>query len=120
MSDNSLETRKLDPGNVAMVTAVALGVAGLAFVAYQLIDILLVLFLGIVVAAALQPWHVKLAHLGIPKGAAVLLIYVLFLAVISLLGLLVGPVLVEQGSAFAAGVPQACGTRVAGRRGSPA
>ena len=99
MSDDSLETRKLDPGNVAVVTAVALGVAGLAFVTYQLIDILLVLFLGVVVAAALQPWHVQLAHLGIPKGAAVLLIYVLFLAVISLIGLLVGPVLVEQGEA---------------------
>ena len=38
MSDNSSETRKLDPGNVAVVTAVALGVAGLAFVTYQLID----------------------------------------------------------------------------------
>ena len=120
MSDNSLETRKLDPGNVAVVTAVALGVVGLAFVAYQLIDILLVLFLGIVVAAALQPWHVKLAHLGIPKGAAVLFIYVLFLAAISLIGLFVGPVLVEQGSAFAAGFPELYANAVAALQASPA
>ena len=120
MSDDSSETRKLDPGNVAVVTAVALGVAGLAFVTYQLIDILLVLFLGVVVAAALQPWHVQLAHLGIPKGAAVLLIYVLFLAVISLIGLLVGPVLVEQGSAFAAGFPELYANAVAALRASPA
>ena len=120
MSDSTSETRKLDLGNAAALMALALGMAGLAFVTYQLIDILLVLFLGVVVAAALQPWHVKLAHLGIPKGAAVLLIYVLFLAVISLIGLLVGPVLVEQGSAFAAGFPELYTNAVTALRASPA
>src|SRR5690349_14115787 len=120
MSDNSLETRKLDPGNVAVVTAVALGVVGLAFVAYQLIDILLVLFLRIVVAAAFPPLQVKPAHLGLPKGAALLFIYVLFLAAISLIGLFVGPVLVEQGSAFAAGFPELYANAVAALQASPA
>lgn len=120
MSDGPSEIRKLDLGNAAALIALALGMAGLAYVTYQLIDILLILFLGVVVAAALQPCHVKLAHLGIPKGAAVLFIYVLFLAAISLIGLLVGPVLVEQSSAFAAGFPELYTNAVTALRASPA
>lgn len=92
MSDATAANPTFSFSRAAAVIALTIGMAALAFVIYQLIDILLVLFLGIVVAAALQPWHVKLAGLGIPKGAAVLLIYVLFLAAISLIALFVGPV----------------------------
>ena len=116
MSDATAENPTFSFGRAAAVIALIIGMAALAFVIYQLINIFLVLFLGIVVAAALQPWHVKLAGLGIPKGVAVLLIYVLFLVAISLIGLFIGPVLVEQGSAFAAGFPDLYANAVAALR----
>jgi len=55
-----------------------------------------VFFLGLVVAAALQPGHVRLCGLGVPKGLAVLLIYLFFILGIALVVLFIGPVLIEQ------------------------
>jgi predicted PurR-regulated permease PerM len=57
---------------------VAIGTVAVAALAYRLIDVFLLLFIGIAVAAALQPSHVKLCRWGVPKGLAVLLIYLLF------------------------------------------
>ena len=79
MSNEDPTRETIDLRQVAAATAVVLGIVGLAVVGYLLIDILLLLFLGIVLAAALQPWHVKLCRWGVPKGLAVLLIYLLFL-----------------------------------------
>ncbi|MFN2402128.1 MAG: AI-2E family transporter [Candidatus Binatia bacterium] len=73
--------------------------------AWLLLDILLLFFVGIVVAAAFQPWQVTLCAWGVPKGLAVLLIYLLLLLVLFLVGLIVAPVLVEQIGTFVAGVP---------------
>jgi predicted PurR-regulated permease PerM len=95
----------IDLRQVAAATAVVLGIVAMAVLAYLLIDILLLLFLGIVVAAALQPWHVKLCRWGVPKGLAVLLIYLLFLVGFVLVALLVGPVVIEQVRTLAAGLP---------------
>src|SRR5580765_1095130 len=95
----------IDLRQVAAATAVVLGIVAMAVLAYLLIDILLLLFLGIVVAAALQPWHVKLCRWGVPKGLAVLLIYLLLLSGLVLIALVVGPVLIEQLNTFAAEVP---------------
>ena len=53
MSDNTSEIRKLALGNAAALTALALGMVGVAALLYSLIDLLVVFFLGIVVAAAL-------------------------------------------------------------------
>lgn len=64
---------------IATATVVVLTIVALAALGYLLLDILLLVFLGIVVAAALQPWHAKLCRWGVRKGAAVLLIYLLFL-----------------------------------------
>ena len=79
MGDNTSEIRKLALGNAAALTALALGMVGVAALLYSLIDLLVVFFLGIVVAAALQPGHVRLCGLGVPKGLAVLLIYLFFI-----------------------------------------
>jgi predicted PurR-regulated permease PerM len=84
MSDNTSEIRKLALGNAAALTALALGMVGVAALLYSLIDLLVVFFLGIVVAAALQPGHVRLYGLGVPKGLAVLLIYLFFILGIAL------------------------------------
>jgi predicted PurR-regulated permease PerM len=106
MSDGTAETRKLDLGNAAAVTVLVVSIIGAAFLLYYLIDIVILLFLGIVVAAAVQPGHVRLCRLGLPKGLSVFLIYLLFAAAIILMGLLVVPVLIEEISKFASALPE--------------
>jgi predicted PurR-regulated permease PerM len=106
MSDGPSETRKLDLGNAAALTVLVVSIVVAVFLLYYLIDIVILLFLGIVVAAAVQPWHERLCRLGMSKGLAVLLIYLLFAAALILIGLLVVPVLIEEMSKFAAGFPE--------------
>ncbi len=97
--------RSLDLRWVAAASFVVLGTIAAAALVYELLDILLIVFLGIVVAAALQPWQVRLCRLGVPKGAAVLLLYLTFLAVIVLLVLIVAPVVIAQMTTFASELP---------------
>ena len=99
------EYRAIDLRKIAAATAVAIGTVALAALAYRLIDVFLLLFIGIAVAAALQPSHVTLCRLGVPKGLAVLLIYLLFSIGLVLIALVVGPVLIEQFRTFAAELP---------------
>ena len=105
MSDGENVPGIIDLRWVAAATAVAIGTVATAALVYLLLDVFLLLFLGIVVAAALQPWHVMLCRWGVPKGLAVLLIYLLFLIGLVLIALVVGPVLIEQISTVAAAVP---------------
>lgn len=106
MSDGSQGTPAVDLRWIASATAVVIAVVAAAAVAYLLLDILLVLFLGIVIAAALQPWHLLLCRRGMPRGVAVLLIYVLLLVGLLATGLVIGPVLIEQVRLFAAEFPK--------------
>jgi predicted PurR-regulated permease PerM len=105
MSETSAGAGKDDLGYAAAVIALAIAMVAAAIFLYYLIDVLLILFLGIVVAAALQPGHVWLARWGVPKGLAVLLIYLLFIVSITAVALLIGPALLEQINAFAADIP---------------
>jgi predicted PurR-regulated permease PerM len=79
MSEVSPGTPKGDLRHAAAIIALAMVMVGAVALLYFLIDILLLLFLGIVVAAALQPGYVWLSRWGVPKGLAVLLIYLVFL-----------------------------------------
>jgi predicted PurR-regulated permease PerM len=119
MSDGTSETRKLDLANAAALTVLIVGIVGAVLLLYSLIDVVILLFLGIVVAAALQPWHVRLCQLGVPKGLAVLLIYLLLAVALAVMGFLVIPVLVEEMSTFAAGVPEHYATVRATLQASP-
>ncbi len=105
MSEGANRPGSIDLRPIAVATAVVIGMVAAAAVAYLLLDILLLLFIGIVVAAALQPWHVVLCRWGVPKGLAVLLIYLFLLIGLVVIGLVVGPVLMEQIGTFAAEVP---------------
>jgi predicted PurR-regulated permease PerM len=105
MSDAAKLPDALDLRRVAAATAVVLGMIAMAALAYQLLDILLLAFVGVVLAAALQPWHAVLCRRGVPKGAAVLLIYLLMLVALLLVALVIGPMLVERLGAFAASLP---------------
>jgi predicted PurR-regulated permease PerM len=105
MSNGENSPRSIDLRRVAAVTAVAIGTAAMAALVYLLLDIILLLFLGIAVAAALRPSHVRLCRWGVPKGLAVLVIYLLLLIGLVLIALVVGPVLIEQIGMFAAQAP---------------
>src|SRR5262245_58943451 len=98
--------RPYDLSYAAAIIALALAMLGGALLLYYLLGLLLILFLGIVVATALQPAHVRLSRWGVPKGLAVLLIYFFFLLIIAMFCLFVGPVLFEEISTFVAGLPQ--------------
>ena len=93
-----------------LAAAVIIGMGTLAILLYQLIDIFLMLFVGILIAAALQPWHVKLCGWGVPKAVAVLVIYVAFLIVLISIALLIGPQLVDQITSVAADLPKSYST----------
>jgi predicted PurR-regulated permease PerM len=95
----------VDLVSVAAATALVLAMVAAAGVLYQLLDVVMLFFLGIVVAAALQPWHLVLCRWGVPKGLAVLLIYLLLLVALLLVVVIVGPVLVEQLGRFFATLP---------------
>lgn len=107
MNDGPDSAPTIDLRSVAAATAVVIAMIAASALAYLLLDILLLLFIGIVVAAALQPWHVALGRRGVPKGIAVLLIYLLLLVGLGLMVLIVGPVLIEQSGRFVSEIPQA-------------
>jgi len=106
MSDHPGRTHGIDLRFIAEATAVVLAMATAAAVAYLLLDILLLFFVGIVLAAALQPWHVALGRWGVPKGLAVLLIYLVILVSLVLMALIIGPVLIEQIGRFTSEAPE--------------
>jgi predicted PurR-regulated permease PerM len=109
-TEGEFSSRTIDLRRTAAATAVAIGTVALAALAYRLIDVFLLLFIGIAIAAALQPSHVELCRWGVPKGLAVLLIYLLFFVGLVLIGLVVGPALVEQSRTFAAELPHTYAT----------
>jgi predicted PurR-regulated permease PerM len=106
MSNGGADTPKPDLGYAAAVIALAIGMLAAAALVYFLIDILLILFLGIVVAAALQPAHVWLSQWGAPKGLAILAIYLFFLVVIGVIAVFIGPPLFQQIGSFATDIPE--------------
>jgi len=100
------EQRPLRLGEWARVFAVAIAMVAVAWLLYQLLDVVLLVFLGVTLAAALQPWHSKLCQLGVPRGPAVLLIYLLFALALGGLGLLVVPALADEIGRLVATVPE--------------
>jgi predicted PurR-regulated permease PerM len=103
----------------ASVFALALAmVAGVALL-WQLVDVVLLAFLGITLAAALQPWHTTLCGLGVPRATAILLIYLVVAAICAGLAVLVLPVLVEETGRLLATVPETYGSVLSALRESP-
>lgn len=107
MTEGNSNHAAIDLKQIALATAVVLATAAVGALLYFLIDILLLLFLGIVVAAALQPWHVKLCTLGVPRGLSVVLIYFVLIVVLIAVTLLIAPVVIEELTRFTTELPQA-------------
>ena len=109
MNTSPTDSARPDLGYVATVIALAIGMIALAVLLYALIDILLVLFLGIIVAATLQPGHQWLARWGVPKALAVLLFYGVFLLVTGAIAFFIGPTLFDQVTSLINNFPELYG-----------
>lgn len=68
-------------------------------------DVLLLVFISLVLAAAIDPSITALERRGVPRGFGVAIIYIVLLAVVSLVIVLLIPVLIEQTQQFAKQVP---------------
>src|SRR5262245_22966466 len=100
------DERSLDLRRVTTATAVVIAVVAAAVLVFVLRDILLLLFLGIVVGAALQPWHLRLGAVGVPRGLAVLLIYVVLASALFVVAVVVGPPVADGVTNFIAALPE--------------
>ncbi len=110
---------KIRPSQVALAGLTLLAVFGAALLVLRLIDVLILVFVALVIAATLRPMVTALQHRGIPKVLALLLIYLGILGVLAGLFVLVIPPLVDQGGALVRGLPQVYASLVASLEKNP-
>jgi predicted PurR-regulated permease PerM len=110
---------KIRPSQVALAGLTLLAVFGAALLILRLIDVLIMVFVAVVIAATLRPMVSALHRRGIPKVLAVLLIYLGILGVLAGLFVLVIPVLVNQGGALVRSLPQVYASLVASLEKNP-
>ncbi len=106
MTNGAAERSGPSLGRVAAVIGLAIGMVACAWLFYLLLDVVILVFLGVVLASALQPWHAFLKRFGVPRGPAVLLIYLLCGAAFGGLLVLIVPVVTQQIMQFAAAIPE--------------
>src|SRR5262249_49801375 len=95
-----------------------IGMVAAAWLVYCLLDVVLLGFVGVTVAAALQPWHTKLCQVGVPRGLAVILIYLFFALALAGVGILVVPVLIAAHRTSLATLPEKYAALLASLRDS--
>src|SRR5512146_1078304 len=110
---------KIRPAQVALAGLTLLAVFGAALLVLRLIDVLIMVFVALVIAATLRPMVSFLQRRRIPKALAVLLIYLGILGVIAGLFVLVIPALVDHGGALVRGLPHVYASLVASLEKSP-
>ncbi|MCW5890839.1 MAG: AI-2E family transporter [bacterium] len=84
---------------------VMLGLAGLVLT-WWLSDIVLLTFLAIVLACALQPVHGLLTRHGVPRGPAIVAVYVAVLLLVLVAAVAVVPIVVDRVVAFLMELPR--------------
>ena len=110
---------KIRPSQIALAGLTLLAVFGAVLLVLRLIDVLILVFVALVIAATLRPMVSALQHRGIPKALALLLIYLGILGVLAGLFVLVIPALVDQGGALVRGLPQVYTSLVASLEKNP-
>ena len=93
------------PARVMVNTAAILFVLGLAWFLIQVRSTILVLILGIVLAAAIEPIVYRLRRKGLSRGQSILAVYVGIIALLVLGIYLIFPPLVRQGGALFDSIP---------------
>lgn len=107
-SDPPIQTvnLKISPAQVALAGLTLLAVFGAALIVLRLIDVLILVFVAVVIAATIRPMVSALRRRRIPKGLAVLLIYLGILGALAGLFVLVIPALVDQGGQLIQDLPK--------------
>jgi len=83
------------------VILIALAVA---FV-YQVRDVLIIVFVALVLAAAIDPWITAIERRGVPRGVSIAIIFISLIAFISLVLIALVPLLADQLSQFVNAFP---------------
>ncbi|MBI5467479.1 MAG: AI-2E family transporter [Candidatus Kerfeldbacteria bacterium] len=82
-------------------------VIGLAVVfLYQVREVLAIVFVSLVLAAAIDPSITRLEHRGIPRAVGIAVMYIALLALLSLIVILLVPLVADQLSQFTKAFPQ--------------
>lgn len=110
---------KIRPVQVALAGLTLLAVFGAALLVLRLMNVLIMVFVALVIAATLRPMVAFLQRRRIPKSLAVSLIYLGILGVVTGLFVLVIPALVDQGGALIRGLPQVYANLVASLERNP-
>ena len=95
----------MTPKQVMVNTASVLFVIGLAWLVIQVRSIIVLLILGILFAAAIEPLVFRLRRQGLTRGQSILVVYVSLFGSLALIGYLVVPPLITQGSALVNEIP---------------
>lgn len=98
-------TPPMTPTRVMVNTAAVLSVIGLAWLLIQVRSIVLLLILGILLAAAIDPLVTRLRQRGFSRGQGILTIYVGILTLLTLGLYLVAPPLIGQGTNLVNDIP---------------
>jgi|GEM_PF-172403 len=96
---------KFRPAQVALAGLTLLAVVGAVLLVLRLVDVLIMAFLALVITVTLRPMVSTLQRRGIPKGLALLLLYLGILGVFAGLFLLVIPALIYQGGELVRSLP---------------
>lgn len=97
---------KIKPAQVALAGLTLLAVIGAVLLVFRLIDLLILVFVALVIAATLRPMVAYLQRRRIPKALALALIYLSILGAIVGMFVLVIPALVDQGGALVRSLPK--------------
>ncbi|MEK7537583.1 MAG: AI-2E family transporter [Patescibacteria group bacterium] len=73
---------------------------------YQVRDVLIIVFVALVLAAAIDPWITALQRRGIPRGVGIAIIFISLIAFISLVLIALVPLLADQLTQFIQAFPQ--------------
>lgn len=95
----------MTPLRAMAITAAVIFVLVLAYVLYQIRDILILLILGVLLGAAVDPLVAGMRRRGLSRGQAILLIYGAIFATLAIGLYFVVPPLIDEGQRLVAGVP---------------
>lgn len=97
---------RITPMSFLLGAGVVLLVVFIAIMATRIVSVLVLLFLGILLAESIRPIANKLQTWKIPRGAAVLIVYLLLALALTGIGLIIIPPLVVQVRGFDRLTPQ--------------
>ncbi len=90
---------------VVVNTIAVLAIIALAWVILQIQSILILLALGIIFAAAIEPLVFRLRRAGLRRGQAIMVVYLALFSIIGFALYIIVPLLIRQVTAFDAAVP---------------